>query len=244
MRRIGIIGGMGPRATLDLFQKIIDNTPANNDQEHLPILIDNNPQIPDRTAFLINNGANPFPQLLASAIKLEAGGAEAICMPCNTAHYFLENLEKEVLIPFISIIESTYLAITHAIPTVKKIGLLATAGTTKARIYHKVFEKGRIELIDISKEDQQTIMEIIYGIKAGNIQGQVKKIQALVEKLTDLGAEAIIAGCTELPLLTKYISPSVPFFDPTLILAKAVVSFSCSDQFSCTKLKNGKISSR
>jgi aspartate racemase len=84
--------------------------------------------------------------------KLEAGGAEAICMPFNTAHYFLENLEKEVLIPFISIIESTCLATIHEMPTVKKIGLLATTGTTRTRIYHKVFEKVGKELIDISKK--------------------------------------------------------------------------------------------
>ncbi|BHH86112.1 cysteate racemase [Desulforhopalus sp. 52FAK] len=232
MRRIGIIGGMGPEATLDLFQKIITNSPAHNDQEHLPILIDNNPQIPDRTAFLINGGADPLPQLVASAKKLQAGGVEAICMPCNTAHYFLEDLEKEILVPFISIIESTYLAITHEMPTVKKIGLFATEGTIGTRIYHRVFEKGGIELIDISKEDQQMMMEVIYGVKAGNIQDQVGKFQMLVEKIADCGAEAMIAGCTEFPLLLKSITPPVPFFDPTLILAKAVVAFSYSDQLS------------
>ncbi len=232
MRRVGIIGGMGPEATLDLFQKIIINTPANNDQEHLPILIDNNPQIHDRTAFLINGGPNPFPQLLDSAKKLQAGGAEAICMPCNTAHYFLEELEKEIFIPFISIIDSTYLAITREMPTVKKIGLFATAGTIKTHIYHKVFEKGGIELINTSEEDQQMMMEVIYGVKAGRIQDQIKVFQMLVEKVADLGAEAMIAGCTEFPLLLKHITPPVPFFDPTLILAKAVVAFSHSDQLS------------
>lgn len=234
MRRIGIIGGMGPEATLDLFQKIITNTPAYNDQEHLPILIDNNPQIHDRTTFLINGGADPLPQLVESAKKLQAGGAEAICMPCNTAHYFLEKIQKEVPVPIISIIESTYLAITREMPTVKKIGLFATEGTIRTRLYHRVFEKGGIELIDINKEDRQAMMKVIYGVKAGNIHDQVKNFQLLVEKVADLGAEAMIAGCTEFPLLLRTITPPVPFFDPTLILAKAVVAFSCSDQLNLT----------
>jgi aspartate racemase len=122
MRKIGIIGGTGPELPLDLFQKISSNTPAKNDQEHMPILIYNNPQIYDRTAYLINGEPNPFRQLLESAKNMERSGAKAICMPCNTAHYFLKDLQKSVSIPFISIIESTYREIIRDIPHVKQIG--------------------------------------------------------------------------------------------------------------------------
>lgn len=215
---------MGPEATLDLFQKIISNSTASCDQEHLPLLIDNNPQIPDRSAYLLNKGENPFPYLLNSAKKLETQGADALCMPCNTAHYFLKQIRKEISIPFISIIESTFQTIKREMPSVKKIGLMATTGTVKTRIYDDVFKEGEIEILNLCEDSLQQMMNIIYnGVKAGNIESQIEPFETLVKEIVDLGAEAIIAGCTEIPMLVQYIQPPIPFFDPTLILAKKVV---------------------
>jgi len=137
-KTLGIIGGMGPAATLDLFSKILKATPAKKDQDHIHIIIDNFPQIPDRTAFLLGKRENPLPYLLKSVRTLEKANVDVLCMPCNTAHYFVEDIRKATPLPFISIVESTLNEIKSSFENSKNIGLLATDGTIIGRVYHKV----------------------------------------------------------------------------------------------------------
>ena len=223
---IGILGGMGPEATIDLFYKIIKFTPAEKDQEHLRIIIDNNPKIPDRTAAILGKGEDPLPALQETAQNLEKAGADFIVIPCNTAHYFLSSIQESVNIPVLNMIEETAKETKKRIPQIKKVGLLASIGVYKSEIYHQHFKKFNIEVISPEEKDKEEIMKVIYAVKAGDLSDEIKKnILKITQKLIDKGAEAIIAGCTEIPLILKEGDGdvSVPLIDPPQILAKAAV---------------------
>ncbi|MFH1002311.1 MAG: amino acid racemase [bacterium] len=221
---IGILGGMGPEATIDLFYKIIKFTPAEKDQDHLRIIIDNNPKIPDRTAAILGKGEDPLPALQETAQNLEKAGADFIVIPCNTAHYFLSSIQERVNIPVLNMIEETAKETKKRIPQIKKVGLLASIGVYKSEIYHQYFKKFNIEVISPQEKDKEEIMRVIYTIKAGDLSKRVKKnILKITQKLIDKGAEAIIAGCTEIPLILKEGDVSVPLIDPTQILARRAV---------------------
>jgi aspartate racemase len=122
---IGIIGGMGPEATLDLYRRIIENTPARVDQDHIHVIIDSNPKIPDRTSAILSGGENPTTALCETARNLEKAGADFLIMPCNSAHMFLKEFQNCVKIPFLSIVDETIHTLLEAVPDVKCIGLLA-----------------------------------------------------------------------------------------------------------------------
>jgi len=221
---IGILGGMGPEATVDLFYKIIKFTPAEKDQDHLRIIIDNNPKIPDRTAAILGKGEDPLSALRETAQNLEKAGADFIIIPCNTAHYFLSSIQESVNIPVLNMIEETAKETKKRIPQIKKVGLLASAGVYEAKIYHQHFKKFNIEVISPEEKGKEKVMKVIYAVKAGDLSEEVKKnIISIAQKLIDKGAEAIIAGCTEIPLILKEGDVSAPIIDPTQVLAKAAV---------------------
>ena len=220
---VGILGGMGPRATLDLFQKIIDLTPAERDQDHLHVLIDSNPQVPDRTAYLLGRGQSPLPWLLESAHRLERAGADLLCMPCNTAHHFVEQLRSQLAIPLISIIEATRQAICERYPQTRRIGLLATRGTFDAGVYHRVLCPAGFEIVPLEESLKDQVMGVIYAVKAGQLQEQVGPFASCVERFREAGAEILIAGCTEIPLLLPYSQLDLPVVDATRELAENVV---------------------
>jgi len=220
---IGILGGMGPEATIDLFYKIIKFTPAEKDQDHLRIIIDNNPKIPDRTAAILGKGKDLLPALQETAKNLEKAGADFIIIPCNTAHYFLPLIQESVKIPILNMIEEAAEETQQRIPQIQKVGLLASIGTYKTEIYHQQFKKFNIEVISPEEKDKEEVMKAIYAVKAGNLSEGIKKnILKIAQKLVDKGAEAIIAGCTEIPLILKEGDVSVPIIDPTQVLAKAI----------------------
>ena len=224
-KTLGIIGGMGPAATLDLFNKILKATPAKRDQDHVHIIIDNFPQIPDRTAFLLGKGENPLPYILKSVRTLERANVDVLCMPCNTAHYFVEDIRKATPLPFISIIESTLNEIRSRFKNSKNIGLLATDGTIIGRVYHNIFEVEGDKIITPLEEKQHEVMKIVYSIKAGKMEENVQTFEEIIEHMKFLGSEVVILGCTELPILLKYFEPSLPVIDATSCLAKEIVNF-------------------
>ena len=224
---IGIIGGMGPLATADLFQKIIQNTRASCDQEHLHILIDNNTAIPDRTAALLHGGADPFPQMLESALRLEEDGADCLLMPCNTAHYFHGQLQERVHIPLLNMLELTCQALKRR--GITRAGLLATTGTIETGIYQRAAQKLQVELLLPTPEEQTWVMDLIYqGVKAGDPNCDPKRVQCVIDRLlTQRGAQAVILGCTELPLAVQMYRIQAPCVDPTLELAKGAIRQAC-----------------
>ena len=221
---IGILGGMGPEATIDLFYKIIKSTPAEKDQDHLRIIIDNNPKIPDRTTAILGKGEDPLPALQETARNLEKAGADLIIIPCNTAHYFLPSIQESVKIPILNMIEETAKETQRKTPQIKKVGLLASIGTYKMEIYHQHFKKFNIEVISPEEKDKEEVMKVIYAVKAGDLSEEVKRnILKIAQKLIDKGVEAIITGCTEIPLILKEGDVSVPIIDPTQVLAKMAI---------------------
>jgi len=221
---IGILGGMGPEATIDLFYKIIKFTPAEKDQDHLRIIIDNNPKIPDRTAAILGKGEDPLPALQESAKNLEKAGADFIIIPCNTAHYFLPSIQESIKIPILNMIEETAKETQKRIFPIQKVGLLASIGIYKTEIYPQHFKKYNIEVISPEEKDKKEVMKVIYVVKAGDLSNEVKgNILKIAKKLIDKGAEAIITGCTEIPLFLKEGDVSVPIIDPTQVLAKVAV---------------------
>lgn len=219
---IGILGGMGPLATVELFRRIVINTPAKRDQEHLRIIIYNNPKIPDRTEYLIGKGENPLPELIRSAKKLEKCGADFIVMPCNTAHFFLREIERELRIPILSMIDAT--ADEAKKLNLEKVGILATKGSVKVGIYQKALEKRGLLAILPSEEEQEILMNGIYELKAGNFELGRKLILEVAENL-ERKCDGIIAGCTEVSVAINQKDLNVKFIDAMDVLAKRAVEF-------------------
>ncbi|MDR3048425.1 MAG: amino acid racemase [Elusimicrobiota bacterium] len=226
-KTIGIIGGMGPEATSDLFSKIISLTPAQKDQEHIRIIIDNNPQIPDRTAFILVGGENPLKELLRSAELLKKAGADILIMPCNTAHFFLPDIKREIGLPFISIIDSAINDLKEFYPKAIRIAILATTGTKAAKIYDEPLIKDGKQVLDFSKEIQDNIMAAIYdGVKKGKAKEASIDFQKTINKIeNDLKPDVFIAACTEIPILMQYAVSKTPVIDATMSLAKAAVKY-------------------
>ncbi len=233
---IGIVGGMGPSATVDLMDKIIRCTPAATDQQHLKMVIEHNPQIPDRTEHLLGDGPDPTDAIYATCKKLESAGTDMIAIPCNTAHAFFARIQSRLSIPIVNMLQATVEFLQHAHPDIRKVGLLATSGTIKSGVYRDVFEATDYDLLVPEQGFQQKLMNVIYGdkgIKAGYTDGEcLEEFQLVSDHLTNKGAEIIILGCTELPLLklnaltTQSGEEPVVFVDPTWVLARKCVDVS------------------
>lgn len=217
---IGIIGGMGSLATVDLFQRIVLNTDAKSDQEHIHILIDNNTSIPDRTAYILKGQENPLEKLLASATMLERMGADFLIMPCNTAHYFCDEIRGKISIPFISMIEETAKYIEKNHPQEQNIGLLGTEGTLNSNIYDLCFDHLGLKIVKPGAKNQQLVTHIIYGVKKGKIGISTDGIDKAAEELRIDGAKIFILGCTELSVVNDLYKLGEEFIDPVTILAK------------------------
>lgn len=223
-KSIGIIGGMGPLATADLFQKIILHTRAACDQDHLRVYIDSNTNIPDRTAALLRGGADPTPELVSSARGLERQGADVLIIPCNTAHNFYDAVQSAVSVPVLHMIRLTARALVER--GVKTAGLLATDGTVQTGIYQRTFAGTGVELLVPEGEEQRAVMDMIYqGVKAGRRDYDASAARRTMEALTDRGAQTLILGCTELPLAAELYGLDFPVTDPTLELALGAIRF-------------------
>lgn len=219
-KTVGIMGGMGPLATVDMLHKIIEHTPAHKDQGHLHIIVDDFPQIPDRTAAILGQGRDPKPLMLQSAKLLEEAGAELIVMACNTAHYYWEDIAHSIQAPMLNIQVETARFVREL--HLKKVGLLATDGTLKTKLYRVACQTEGITVLEPDAEQQKRVMKAIYAIKAGDLATGSRCLSAVAQELVSKGAEAIIAGCTEIPLVL-HSSQDLNVIDPTEILAEAVV---------------------
>ncbi|GCE28525.1 aspartate racemase [Dictyobacter alpinus] len=229
-KTIGILGGMGPAATADFYQRIITSTAACCDQEHLHVLIDSYSHTPDRTAFLLGNGEDPTPALLSMARRLEHAGADLLVIACNTAHAFMEELVLAVSIPIINWIDEATSGVTKASPHLQRVGLLATTGTIKSNLYQHSFLAHNVQVIIPDLTSQEQLMTIIYGesgLKAGHSNGRcVMAMDSLIQSFVrDNDIQAILLGCTELSLLASASRQRslLPIFDASQIVAERVV---------------------
>jgi len=235
---IGVVGGMGPYAGLDLVQKIFDQTDAKTDQEHIPVAMLSIPHsIADRTKFL-TGGSPKNPAIAISKVihKLYAQGATVIGMPCNTAH--ADSIFDEILnhIPtdifFVHMIQEVVRHIKNQYSSIQNVGILATTGTMKAKVYYDELIENKLNPVTVSQDEQHTIVEpAIYdkgfGIKAYSnpVSPEARgKLETAVKSLVTEGAEAVILGCTEIPLaLPESNYNGIPLIDSTAILARALI---------------------
>ena len=222
----GVLGGMGPDATVDFMSRVIAFTEATRDQDHARMLVDNNPQVPCRQQALLGHGEDPGPVLADMARRLEAAGADFLVMPCNTAHAFADAVRRAVSIPLVSIVDVTVAACRgHA-----AVGMLATRGCLEARVYDDAFASTGSEMIVPDEAEFADLMELIFAIKGGDSSGGIgERMRVLAEALVARGADAVIGGCTEITLVLTDSMLSVPLVSSTDELARATAAI-CSGQ--------------
>ena len=234
LRTLGILGGMGPLATAFFMTRLIALTPATHDQEHIPTLVWSCPQIPDRVGPILGRpGAeSPLPMAAAGAQKLAAGGAEAIVMPCNTIHYWLDELQAAVNIPFLSIVDATLAALDVTAKGCRKVGLIATEGTLRADLYQApLLARGVAPLLPSDADMDDAVLPAIAAVKRSELSAAKAGFTRAVERLNDRGADAVILACTEIPVALGTTAPdgTPPWVDTIEALAAAAVSWSVPD---------------
>jgi aspartate racemase len=226
-RTIGVLGGLGPEAGTYLLGRIVRVTAAAKDQDHPPVLLFSLPQVPDRTPAILGHGASPVPAILRGLRTLERAGADFAVIACVSAHYFLPWIASRSPLPLVSLIDETLAAVRKMRPAPRTLGLLATTGTVRSGIIAKPFKAAGLEVLVPSARDQRRVMAAIYGsggIKGGVTTGPPR--ETLVDVASELvrrGAEAVVAGCTEVPLVLQAKDLPVPLVDPMTIAARAVV---------------------
>ena len=219
-RIVGIIGGMGPDATVDLMRRVIAKTRAEDDQDHVHLIVENNPKIPSRIAHLLEAaGPDPTPELVRIAENLEKAGADALAMPCNTAHAYASAIASAVGIPFIDMIAITVAEVAQGMPS--RVGLLASSAVLKMRLYENAF--GAQGIKTVAPKNQEAVMALIKAVKQG-LTGE-KERRALAELARDLAPEvdAFIIACSELSIISDHIAE--PFTDSLDVLAAHIVQF-------------------
>ena len=230
IKTIGVLGGMGPEATAYFFGELIRATEAGSDQDHVPIIIYNLPQIPDRTEAILRGGPSPLPLIRRGLRALERAGANFAVMPCVTAHYFYPRLAARSPLPVLNLLEETLAEVKRLRPIPAAIGLIATDGTLRSGIVSALFEAAGIRIILPSAADQKKVMTAIYGkkgVKAGFTEGRPREIiLGVARKLVRRGAGAVMAGCTEVPLVLRASDLPVPLIEPMAIGARAAVRLS------------------
>jgi len=221
-KTLGVIGGMGPQATQCFYQDIIDNTIAQKDQDHIDMVIINHASMPDRTSAILSGATEPvYSRLKNDVEKLIKFGVDYIAMPCNTSHYFIDKLKSENDVSFIDMIEETAAVIKKR--NINKVGLMATEGTVKSKIYETKMKKYGIEIILPSEEKQSYIMQIIYDQVKSGIDPDKEMFEKISEELKEKGAQAIILGCTELSYYNKLYNLSEFYIDAQAILVKKCI---------------------
>ncbi|MBR4078574.1 MAG: amino acid racemase [Christensenellaceae bacterium] len=219
---LGIVGGMGPLCTVDFFYKVVKYTRADADAEHIHVIMDSDPAIPDRTEAILGQDNGCAEAIRASVKKLVEAGAEVLAMPCNTAHVFFDRIADAAgNARFIDMVEATVDAVEKT--GCKKVGLLATDGTVAGGIYQKKLASRGIDTILPSRWGQREVMGVIYdGIKAGKTY-DTARLREELDAMCALGAELFILGCTELPLAFDQYALDYPRIDTTEVLADAAI---------------------
>nr|WP_304954930.1 amino acid racemase [uncultured Acetatifactor sp.] len=222
MKKLGVIGGLGPMATAYFLQLLTQMSDAKSDQEHMEILLHSKPQIPDRTRFILGqSGENPLPQMVEIGVDLKSQGAEAIAIPCVTAHYFQKNLEDAIGIPILNAVEETVLCLKEA--GISRAGVLATDGTIESGLFQRAFAGEGISAMLPDRAGQQAVMQIIYqNVKAGQ-PVDLAAFWRVAEGLFGQGAQAVLLACTELSLVKRDFGLGEGFLDVMEVLARKAV---------------------
>jgi aspartate racemase len=224
-RIVGIIGGMGPEATVDLMRRVVAKTPANDDQDHIHLIVESNPKISSRIAHLIDGtGADPTPELIRIAGNLQRAGAEALAMPCNTAHAYAHSIRRGVSIPLLDMVSLTVDQIALSRRTAR-VGLLASTAIHSTELYAKAFAAHGIETVPAARQEE--VMALIRAVKRGETGTEVQAALGRIALEMAGEADALLIACSELSVISSGIS--VPFVDSLDVLAQAIVAFAMSD---------------
>jgi aspartate racemase len=224
---VGVLGGVGPLATAYFLQRVVERTDASRDQEHVDMVVLNHATIPDRTDFVLGTStADPGPVLARDARRLEAFGVRFLVMPCNTAHYFTQQVLDAISTPFVSIIDVTVAAARRRVPGLSRVGLLATAGTVASRVYDDAFAAHGVDVVVPDETDQKIVNTVIYDqVKAGR-PADPDALRAVAGRLVDRGASVVVLGCTELSVaaVDHDLLDEEPFLDSMDELVRATVT--------------------
>jgi aspartate racemase len=226
MRRIGVIGGMGPEATVLLMSRIIASTPARDDADHVPMFVDNNPQVPSRIKALIEgNGEDPGPVLAGMARGLEAQGAQALAMPCNTAHHYADIIRAAVRIPFIDMVKLSCSEIAVRTAPGARVGMLASPAVRIAGVFDKALKgSGRMPLY---LRDDAPLLALIRHIKTAGADADARSAMARVcQAMLDEGADLLVVACSELSLVADAVPRGAACIDTLDVLARECIAFS------------------
>ncbi len=225
MKAIGILGGMGPLATLAFEQILLEMVGAKKDQDYPPVFVINDGTLPDRTDAIMNGSDAPVEGMKASLEKLKQMGAEILCIPCNTVHAYYDQLKPALAdTTFVHIVEAVKQELKDKNPTAKKIGVMATVGTKKGKSYESILIPSGYEVIYPDDDNQALVTDAIYGdqgIKAGGVEYPRKQLEQVVEHLKSSGVDVVVLGCTELSIALK--KAALPLTDSNHALAKAVL---------------------
>jgi aspartate racemase len=221
---VGIIGGMGPEATLDLMRRVLAKTPAQGDQDHIHLIVESNPKIPSRIAHLIEGtGADPTPELVRIAVNLQRAGAEALAIPCNTAHAYAHSIRNAVSIPLLDMVQLTVDQIAGP-RRIARVGVLASSAVLATGLYAKAFANHGIAVVHPARQDE--VMSLINAVKRGQTGAEAQT--ALARIAVDLAnqTDGLLVGCSELSVIAAGIT--APFVDSLDVQAQAIVSFATS----------------
>jgi aspartate racemase len=223
-RVVGIIGGMGPEATLDLMRRVLAKTPAQGDQDHIHLIVESNPKIPSRMAHLIEGtGADPTPELIRIAQNLQHAGAEALAMPCNTAHAYAHSIRRAVSIPLLDMVQLTVDQIASS-RRVARVGLLASSAVLATELYARSFAGHGIAVVPPARQDE--VMSLIKAVKCGETGLEIQAALARIALDLAKQADVLLVGCSELSVIGAGIT--APFVDSLDVQAQAIVNFATS----------------
>jgi aspartate racemase len=222
---VGVLGGMGPLATVDFMHKMLSATPARTDQDHVPVVVSSIPQVPDRSAAFRGAGASPLDALVASGRRLVGAGAELVVMPCNTAHLWFDELQRALGVPMLHLVDAAIEEATrvHDLPT---IGLLATEATLASGLYPRRAGASLQWALPRPGEVRELVMPGIAAVKAGRLDEGRSLLAAAAANLQRRGATMLILGCSEIPLVLHGGNAPLPVVDATDALARRAVSWS------------------
>lgn len=225
LRTLGVLGGMGVEATIAFMQRVHAKTLATDDSDHVPMIVALNPQVPSRIRHLIEkSGPNPGPVLGDMAAMLENAGAQALVMPCNTAHHYAQNILDRVGIPLLNMPELACARIAQSLPSKASVGILASPATNSTGLFDAML--AQVGLQALFPDDEAPLLALIRSIKkCGPQPGDATLLQTESEKLVQRGASAILVGCSEFSLLSDAISPTVPLLDTLDVIVDASIAF-------------------
>lgn len=225
---VGILGGMGPLATVDFMRKMLDATPAAADQDHVPVVVSSIPQVPDRTAAFRGEGDSPLDAMIGSGRRLIAAGADVVVMPCNTAHLWFDELQQALERPMLHLVDAAIAEALDGVPAGGKVGLLATDATLASGLYlNRRTPDGRAVqwLLPTAVEMIELVMPGIAAVKAGRLAEATPLLARAAEALRRRGAQAVVLGCTEIPLVLDTAAAGLPVIDATAALARRAVEW-------------------